>query len=96
MKKKREITGEIKTTGEPYSGGDIKLGATFILKTLHVANCPSKRIGIGGFAISNSSEIDDGHDMFSGRKVSEKRGACCGMKGGLLLEENRKREEGAG
>ena len=97
MKKKCEITGEIKTTGEPCPIGNIKLGATFALKTLHVTNSSLKRLGVRGFAIANSAEINDRLDNFSGRDVVEENGAGGGIqKGWLLGEENGKREERAG
>lgn len=99
MKKKREITGEIKTTSKPSSIGNIKLGPTFALKTLHVTNRSLKRLGVQGFAIANSAEINDRLDNFSGRNVVEETGAGGGIDEGglwLLREEDGKREERAG
>lgn len=94
MKKKREITGEIKTTSKPRASGDIKLGATFVLKTLHVANRVSEGLGVGGFAIADGAEIDDRLDDFSGRNVVEESGAGGGVW--WLVEEDGKGEERAG
>lgn len=99
MKKKCEITGEIKTTGKPSSIGNIKLGPTFPSKTLHVTNRSLKRLCVRGFTIANSAEINDRLDNFSGRNVVEETGAGCGIdEGGLWLlgEEDGEREERAG
>jgi len=93
MKKKREITGEIKTTSKPSSVGNIKLGPTFALKTLHVTNRFLKRLGVRGFTIANSAEINDRPDKFSGRNVVEETGTGGGI---LLGEEDGEREERAG
>jgi len=79
LKKKREITGEIETAGEPGSSGDIQLAPTAVLEALHVQNRPPERFSVGSGAVADAAEVLDGPDDLPGRPVAEEGGACCGM-----------------
>lgn len=83
LKEKREITGEIETTGEPGSCGDIQLGPTFVPEALHVSNRSPKRLSVGGLPVADAAEILDRPDNLPRLNIPEETGACGRIREGL-------------
>lgn len=83
FQKKCEIAGKIEASCDPSSLRNIKLGSTFILKTFQIPNRFSERVGVGSFAIADTSELGDRNHVLPWWAIREEAGAGFRIESGL-------------